>query len=68
MTMDVMTMGGAGILAVAFVVTSALRRAPASLRHLIWLAALSAILALPLLEWSGVTLEVPVPAAWMVPA
>lgn len=65
MTTMVMATGGVGILVTAWLATSALRRARASLRHLIWLAALAAILALPLLERSGLDVEVPIPSAWM---
>lgn len=68
MTMYVMTTGGVGILAVALAATAALRRAPASLRHLIWLAALAAVLALPLLEGSGIDVEVPVPTGLLLAA
>ncbi|MEJ2205184.1 MAG: M56 family metallopeptidase, partial [Gemmatimonadota bacterium] len=41
-----------------------MRRASASLRHLLWTASLSAVLALPLLEASGFRVEVPVPSGW----
>ena len=40
------------LLAVACVVALAMRRAPASARHLVWLAALACALVLPVLSWA----------------
>src|SRR6185295_16329088 len=39
------------ILAIAWIVTLALRRSSADLRHRIWLAALGGVTLLPLIEW-----------------
>jgi beta-lactamase regulating signal transducer with metallopeptidase domain len=62
-TTTLLALKGLAILASATTVTVLLAKAPASLRHLVWTAALAAVLALPLVEASGVRLEVPVPAA-----
>ncbi|MEL6614727.1 MAG: hypothetical protein AAFQ43_03265, partial [Bacteroidota bacterium] len=51
---------GALILAVASGATAALRNAPASLRHGVWVVAFLALLALPALALFGPRLEVPV--------
>lgn len=61
-TMPFVALSGAGVLAVALLVTLLLGKASASLRHLVWTAALAALLVLSVLEISGLRLEVPVPA------
>ena len=43
---------GVVLLAVAWVVALAMRRAPASARHLVWLAALGCALVLPVCSWA----------------
>ena len=64
-TMTLLALKGVGILAAATVVNALLAKAPASLRHLVWTAALAAVLALPVLDATGIRLEVPVPAPWI---
>jgi Tol biopolymer transport system component/beta-lactamase regulating signal transducer with metallopeptidase domain len=61
-TMGFVALSGMGILSVAAVATLLLRKASASLRHLVWTAALAALVVIPVLEMSGLRLEVPVPA------
>lgn len=66
MTMTVVAMGGLGVLAVAWVAAMSFRRASASLRHSIWLAALFSALILPAFEWADVEVEIPLPAEFAV--
>jgi len=61
-TMGFVALSGVAILSAAAVVTLLLRKASASLRHLAWTAALAALVVIPVLEMSGLRLEVPVPA------
>lgn len=61
-TMTFLAMSGVGILTVAAVLTVLLGRVSASFRHLVWTVALGALVAVPVLELSGLRLEVPVPA------
>jgi beta-lactamase regulating signal transducer with metallopeptidase domain len=63
-TMTTTALAGAAILAFAAATSLLLGKASASLRHLVWTTALAATLALPVLETSGVRIEVRVPAAW----
>ena len=60
-TMGVVGLGGVLILSAATLAAVVLRRASASLRHRIWLAAVCAALALPFLEISGLEIRLPVP-------
>jgi beta-lactamase regulating signal transducer with metallopeptidase domain len=62
-TMTTTALAGAAILAFAAATSLLLGKASASLRHLVWTTALAATLALPVLETSGVRVEVRVPAA-----
>lgn len=66
-TMMVVAMGGLGVLTVAWVAEISFRRASASLRHSIWLAALLALLMLPPLEIADIQVEVPVPGSFALP-
>lgn len=61
-TMGFVALSGMGILSAAALTTLLLRKASASLRHLVWTAALAALVLIPVLEMSGLRLEVPVPA------
>ena len=61
-TMGFVALSGVVILSAAAVATLLLRKASASLRHLVWTAALAALVVIPALEMSGLRLEVPVPA------
>ena len=63
MTIALMGFGGAGILLLALMSNTALNRASASVRHLVWSTALGMLVLMPLFGMSGVRLEVPVPAA-----
>ena len=57
--MSVAAFAGIGVLATARVATWVLGSASASLRHLIWTTALAALVAVPMLEASGLQFEVP---------
>ena len=61
-TMTFLAMCSVGILTLAVVLTVLLGRVSASFRHLVWTVALGALVAVPVLELSGLRLEVPVPA------
>jgi beta-lactamase regulating signal transducer with metallopeptidase domain len=63
-TMALMALGGTTVLGIAAVATLLLSRASASLRHLVWTAALGALVAIPVFEASGMRVEVPVPG-WL---
>ena len=63
--MAMLALKGTVILVAAASVSRLLSRASASLRHLIWTAALVAVAALPVFEATGFRLEVGVPASWV---
>jgi beta-lactamase regulating signal transducer with metallopeptidase domain len=65
MTMTWLAFEGLAILAAAGLASLLLPKASASLRHLVWTAALGAIVVLPAFEASGLRIEIPVPAAWL---
>lgn len=64
-TMAFVALSGVGVLSMAAAATLLLGRASASLRHLIWTAALGALVAIPVLEASPLRVEVTVPAGWI---
>lgn len=64
-TMGWMTGVGLLVLAVAAGCVRALERSSASTRHVVWTAALTMLVALPVFEMSGARVELPVPAGWL---
>jgi TonB family protein len=53
---------GTIVLAAAILTTALLRRASAATRHLIWTCAFACLLALPILQWSGLKWRIAMPA------
>jgi len=65
-TMTFLALAGAALLAAATLVTLVRASGSAAMRHLLWTAVLSMLVMAPLLELSGLRIEVPVPEAWVV--
>lgn len=63
-TMMLWALKGSAVLACGALVNLLLGKAPASLRHLVWTAALTAVVALPALEAAGVGPRISIGAWW----